>query len=134
VAFPDTVAVPTVVPPLVQVEGALACGPKTLKVTVPVGLAPPESVELMEPAAIAVLVTAVAGPTAEVAVAYLTLTIPVNAVVAVQEEWYRAVILYSKLPPPGLSVQVKLPNASGLPLLEATGLQEAAPRSEPPEV
>ena len=33
-----TVAVPTVVPPVVQVVGADDCGPKTVKVIVPVGL------------------------------------------------------------------------------------------------
>ena len=36
-----TVAVPKAVPPLVQVVGALAWGPKTVKVIVPVGLEPP---------------------------------------------------------------------------------------------
>ncbi len=55
VPFPLTGAVPTVVPPLVHVLGALAWGPKTLKVTVPPApLTAPDSVELIEPAAIAV--------------------------------------------------------------------------------
>ena len=94
-ALPDAAAVPTVVPPLVQVLGALACGPKTLNVIVPVALLPPESVELIELAAMAVLVASLAGPLAEVEVAYWTLTVLVNAVVAVHEEWYWAVILYS---------------------------------------
>jgi hypothetical protein len=58
----------------------------------------------------------------------------VNAVVAVQEVWYLAVILYLKLPPPGESEQVKLPNAFGVPLLEGTGLHPAAPRSVPAEL
>jgi hypothetical protein len=63
------VAVPTVVPPLVQVDGALAWGPNTLKVIVPVAPAPaPDSVELIEPVAIAALVASVAGPLADVEV------------------------------------------------------------------
>ena len=37
--FPDTVAVPTVVPPVVQLVGAEDSGPKTVTVIVPVGLA-----------------------------------------------------------------------------------------------
>jgi hypothetical protein len=60
--FPLTVtAAPTFVPPLVQVVGGLACGPNTLNVTVPVGLAPPAIVELIELAAIVVLVASVEG-------------------------------------------------------------------------
>ena len=38
--MPDTDAVPTVVPPVVQVVGAEDCGPKTLKVIVPEALEP----------------------------------------------------------------------------------------------
>jgi hypothetical protein len=38
--LPAAVAVPTVVPPLVQVVGAEACGPKTLNVIVPVAVTP----------------------------------------------------------------------------------------------
>jgi len=38
--LPLTVAVPTVVPPEVQVVGAVAWGPKTVKVTVPLALEP----------------------------------------------------------------------------------------------
>ncbi len=53
VPLPVAVAVPTVVPPLVQVVGALACGPKTAYVIVPPApLAPPASVALIEPAEI----------------------------------------------------------------------------------
>jgi hypothetical protein len=40
VALPLTVAVPTVVPPEVQVVGAVDWGPKTVKVMVPVALEP----------------------------------------------------------------------------------------------
>jgi hypothetical protein len=131
----DTAAVPTVVPPLVQVEGALAWGPNTLNVIVPVAPAPaPDRVEPMALVAIAVLVASVAGPLADVAVEYWTLTVLVNGLVALHEEWYLAVILYSKLPPPGESEQVKLPKALGEPLLEATGLHEAGPKSAPAEV
>jgi len=56
VAFPDTVAVPTVVPPDVQVLGAEDCGPKTMKVIVPEALEPdePANTELIELAAMAV--------------------------------------------------------------------------------
>jgi hypothetical protein len=55
VPSPETVtALPRVVPPVVQVVGALACGPKTLKVTPLVDVvAEPESVALNEPAEIA---------------------------------------------------------------------------------
>jgi hypothetical protein len=133
VALPDTAAVPTVVPPLVQVDGALAWGPNTLNVIVPVAPIPPDNAELMELAAIAVLVASVAGPLADVEVEDWTLTVLVNAVVAVQEEWYCAVILYLKVPPPGESAQVKLPKALGDPLPDDTGLHEAAPRSVPLE-
>jgi hypothetical protein len=52
--LPLTVAVPTVVPPVVQFVGALVCGPNTVKVTVPPAeLVAPDSVEEIEPAAIA---------------------------------------------------------------------------------
>lgn len=133
--MPDTVAVPTVVPPLVQVLGALAWGPNTLKVIVPVAPVPaPDSVPLIELAAIAELVVPVPGPLADIDVEDWTLTVLVNAVVAVHEAWYLAVIVYLKLPPPGESEQVKLPKAFGFPLLDATGLHEAAPRSVPVEL
>jgi len=65
VAFAVTVVpVPTAVPPLVQFVGAEACGPKTVKLSVPVGLDPEASTELMELAAIAEPALAVPGPTA----------------------------------------------------------------------
>jgi hypothetical protein len=67
------VAVPTVVPPLVQVVGAAACGPKTVKVIVPVAPAvAPDTVELIEPAEIAAAVVSLAGPDALAFVAFLT--------------------------------------------------------------
>jgi hypothetical protein len=66
-------AVPTVMPPLVQVVGAVACGPNTVKVIVPVApLAAPARVELIELEAIVVLTVSVAGPDAVVVVAFLT--------------------------------------------------------------
>lgn len=59
---PVTVAVPIVVPPLVQVVGAVVCGPNTLNVIVPLaGLVALDRVALSEPAPIAVLVASVAG-------------------------------------------------------------------------
>jgi hypothetical protein len=55
--------------PAVQVVGAVVCGPKTLKVIVPLApLVAAASVELIEPAAIAVLVASVAGAAALVVV------------------------------------------------------------------
>jgi hypothetical protein len=52
--LPETVAVPTAVPPLVQLVGAVGCGPKTVNVIVPVApLVAPESAELIEDAVIA---------------------------------------------------------------------------------
>ena len=58
------VPVPTVVPPVVHVVGAVAWGPKTVKVTVPVALVPDEaaSAELMLAAEMAVPAVALAGP------------------------------------------------------------------------
>jgi hypothetical protein len=61
VPLPEIVAVPTVVPPLVQVVGALACGPNTVKAIVPVPMVVPDRVELIEPVGIAVFVLSVAG-------------------------------------------------------------------------
>jgi hypothetical protein len=60
--LPAALAVPTVVPPVVQVVGAEAWGPNTLYVIVPVGLAPPAREALTDEAAMAVLATSVAGP------------------------------------------------------------------------
>ena len=64
--MPDTVALPTVVPPVVHPVGGTDSGPKTLKVTVPVALEPdvPERVDPIEPDEIAVLIESVAGPEA----------------------------------------------------------------------
>jgi hypothetical protein len=68
--------VPTVVPPLVQLVGAVAWGPKTLKVIVPpASLVAPESVELIEVAAIPVPVASVAGAVAVVVVALWTTSV-----------------------------------------------------------
>jgi hypothetical protein len=73
VALPETVAVPTVVPPLVHVAGAVAWGPNTVNVTVPVAPAvAPESAELTEPVEIAVPTFPLAGPDAVRAVLFLT--------------------------------------------------------------
>jgi hypothetical protein len=66
------VAVPTVVPPLVHVLGALACGPNALKVIVPVApVVAPARVELTALVAIAVPAAPVAGPDAVVVVVAL---------------------------------------------------------------
>jgi hypothetical protein len=62
-----TIAVPTVVPAL-QLVGAEGCGPNTLNVIVPVGLAPPDSAELIEPAATAVPAVPLAGADTDVPV------------------------------------------------------------------
>lgn len=61
--FPAGVAVPTVVPPLVQVVGAATCGPKTLNVMGAVAFAPEldASVAVIDAAATAVPTVAVAG-------------------------------------------------------------------------
>ena len=71
--MPDTVEVPTVVPPLVQLVGALAWGPKTVYVMVP--LAPPVAPDRVEPMTleeIAVPTFPVAGAAAVMVVAFLT--------------------------------------------------------------
>ncbi len=57
-----TVAVPTVVPPVVQVVGALAWGPKTLKVMVPVAFAPEDAASAEEMLAVVIAVPAVPVP------------------------------------------------------------------------
>jgi hypothetical protein len=62
VPFPETAAVPTAVPPLAHVVGALACGPNTVNVIVPPApLVAPERAELIEPGPIAVPVASLAG-------------------------------------------------------------------------
>ena len=79
-ALPATVAVPTVVPPVVQVVGAVAWGPKTVKVMVPVtagAVVPPASAELMELAAMAVPAVPVPGPVAVSVGAALATTVSV---------------------------------------------------------
>ena len=68
-----TVAVPAIVPPEVQSLGAPDCGPKTLKVIVPVApLVPPNKPELIDPVEIAVPDVSVAGAVAVTAVEFLT--------------------------------------------------------------
>jgi len=64
--LPLTVAVPTAVPPEVQVVGAVAWGPKTVKVTVPVALEPEVAASVPEMEVLAMAVPAVppAGPDA----------------------------------------------------------------------
>ena len=67
-ALPLTVVpVPTVVPPVVQVVGAVLWGPKTVNVMVPVtagAVVPPASTELMLPTVMAVPAVPVPGPLA----------------------------------------------------------------------
>ncbi len=71
--LPATVAVPTVVPPL-HLVGAVARGPITVKVIVPVAsVVPPDSVELIELGSIAVLVVPLAGAATVVLVAFWTI-------------------------------------------------------------
>ena len=73
--FPVTLAVPTLVPPEVQVVGAEARGPKTVKVMVPVGLDPPERSDEILPAEMAVPAVPVAGPDAVRVVVALATTV-----------------------------------------------------------
>jgi hypothetical protein len=64
VPSPAAVAVPTVVPPLVHIDGAEACGPNTLNVIVPVAVPAPEllaNTPLIDEAAIAVPAVRVPG-------------------------------------------------------------------------
>jgi hypothetical protein len=64
VPLPAAVAVPTVVPPLVHVDGAEACGPNTLNVIVPVAVPTPEllaNTPLIDEEAIAVPAVPVPG-------------------------------------------------------------------------
>ncbi len=82
--LPLTVAVPTVMPPLVHVVGAVACGPNTANVTVPVAPAVPlASLALIELGSIAAPVAEVDG--AEMLVE-VSLTEFVNPVWAVHDE------------------------------------------------
>jgi hypothetical protein len=86
VPFPETVAVPTVVPPLVQSDGALAWGPKTVYVIVPPApFVAPERPALSELLAIADPGEALAGADAVSEVTALATTveaIPVPQVLA----------------------------------------------------
>jgi len=73
--LPVTGAVPTVVPPEVQVVGAVDWGPKTVKVIVPAGLAPPERPEEMLEVAMVLPAVPVAGPDAVRVVVALATTV-----------------------------------------------------------
>lgn len=74
--LPETVAVPTLVPPVVQLVGALAWGPKTLKVMVPVApLVAPLSAALSEPVPMAVPVGSVDGAAAVIAALAVATTV-----------------------------------------------------------
>jgi hypothetical protein len=66
VLLPETVAVPTGAPPLVQLVGAEDCGPKTVTVIVPVEFEPedPVSTEPIEAGAMAVPIEPDEGPEA----------------------------------------------------------------------
>jgi hypothetical protein len=76
--LPDTVAVPTDVPPLVQVLGALACGPNTVNVTVPPALpVAPDSAPLIKPVPMAIPVASVDGAPAVSAVLALATDVEV---------------------------------------------------------
>jgi hypothetical protein len=73
--LPETVAVPTVVPPLVHVLRAVDWGPNTVYVIIPPAaglLVPPERVALTELAAIAVAAVPLTGPAAVEAVVFFT--------------------------------------------------------------
>ena len=80
-----TVALPTVVPPVVQMVGAVVWGPNTVKVIVAVGLAPPVSVALSVEAAIALTAVPLAGAVMVVVVAFLIVVRFVNPVVVVHD-------------------------------------------------
>jgi hypothetical protein len=59
--YGEVVSLPRLVPPLVQVVGALACGPKTVNVTAPVAPELPVSVAVIELVAIVVPIVPEAG-------------------------------------------------------------------------
>jgi hypothetical protein len=60
--LPFTVAVPTVIPPVAQLVGALACGPNTVNVTDPVAaLVAPDRTAGIDAAVMGVLAASVAG-------------------------------------------------------------------------
>lgn len=74
--MPLTVVLPTVDPPVVHVVGAVACGPNTLNVIVPLAsLVAPARVELIELGGMAAAVASVAGPEAVVVVAPCTTSV-----------------------------------------------------------
>jgi hypothetical protein len=75
----DTVAVPTVLPPDVQVVGGEDSGPKTVKVMVPVGLDPEARAAEMEAAAMAPPSVPVLGPLADKIGLAFTVTAQVRA-------------------------------------------------------
>jgi hypothetical protein len=76
VPLPLTGAVPTALPPLVQLAGAVACGPNTVKVIVPLApLLAPDKVELIWLAPIACAAVPVAGAATLVLVALVTVVL-----------------------------------------------------------
>ena len=100
--LPETVAVPTVVPPLVQVLGALAWGPKTVNVTVPVAPAvAPERAEEIELDEMIELVVAFAGPEAPVVVTFLTTVELIPAPQVLLEDEVSGVAVVAGVPPVG---------------------------------
>ena len=74
--MPDTLVVPTVVPPEVHELGAEDCGPKTVKVTTPAGADPPDRVA--DTAEDGIVVPAVPDDGADTASAGLAPAKPVN--------------------------------------------------------
>ena len=62
--LPDTVAVPSAVPPEVQVVGAVDWGPKTVKVMVPPALTPLDNVAEMVVLVMAIPAVPLEGPAA----------------------------------------------------------------------
>lgn len=91
--MPVGVAVPTVVPPLVHVVGALACGPKTVKVMVLVsfaGLAPRVAVMLAAEMAVPAVLDAGA---ATVSVGDAWFTVALAVLVAVETKLVSAPVL-----------------------------------------
>jgi hypothetical protein len=99
VPLADTDAVPTVVPPVLQSVGAEDCGPNTVNVIVPVGLAPPDSVELIVPAAIAAFAVPLAGADTDVAVIVRTQLIFTDA----------GAVVFVSLESPGLTPKLAPP-------------------------
>jgi hypothetical protein len=94
VPFPDTLALPTVIPPEVHDVGAVGCGPNTVNVIVPDGDAPPDSVPEIDEAEIAE--PAVPDPGAEADSAGLAAPSTVSAIPAPQVD---ALLLLFESPP-----------------------------------